>query len=73
MDNPKKVTLPNGITFYAKYKRVNQQYLPGSTKIQRTYRGRPVEPIARTPRLRRQKPLQIRALNSNRVALRRRA
>ena len=72
MDNPKKVTLPNGRTFYAKYKRVNQQYLPGSAEIQRTYRGRPVEPIARTPHLRRQKPLQIRALNSKKVALRRR-
>ena len=73
MDNPKKVTLPNGRTFYAKYKRVSQQYLPGSTKIQRTYRGRPVELIARTPAcLRKQKPLQIRALNSKRVAIRRR-
>ena len=73
MDNPKKVTLPNGRTFYAKYKRVSQQYLPGSAKIQRTYTRRPVEPIARTPaHLHKQKPLQIRALNSKRVTLRRR-
>ena len=64
MDNPKKVTLPNDRTFYATYKRVNQQYLPGSIKIQRTYRGRPIELTARTPALRRQKSLQIRALNS---------
>ena len=42
-DTPKRVTLPNGRTFLAKYKSVNRHYLPGSTTIQRTYRGRPVQ------------------------------
>ena len=40
---PHKVTLPNGRTFYAKYRRVTKEYLPGSTKIARTYKGRPVK------------------------------
>ena len=35
--------LPNGRTFYAKYRRVTKEYLPGSTKIARTYKGRPVK------------------------------
>ena len=42
-DAPHKVTLPNGRTFYAKYRRVTKEYLPGSTKIARTYKGRPVK------------------------------
>ena len=42
-DTPKKVTLPNGRTFYAKYRRVTAQYLPGGTAIARTYKGRPVQ------------------------------
>ena len=42
-DTPKKVTLPNGRTFYAKYRRVTQQYLPGGITIGRTYKGRPVQ------------------------------
>ena len=42
-DTPHKVTLPNGKTFYAKYRRVTKEYLPGSTKIERTYKGRPVK------------------------------
>ena len=42
-DSPHKVTLPNGRTFYAKYRRVTKEYLPGSTKIARTYKGRPVK------------------------------
>ena len=42
-DSPYKVTLPNGRTFYAKYRRVTKDYLPGSTKIARTYKGRPVK------------------------------
>ena len=42
-DAPRKVTLPNGRTFYAKYRRVTKEYLPGSTKIARTYKGRPVK------------------------------
>ena len=43
-DAPHKVTLPNGRTFYAKYRRVTHKYLPGSTTIARTYKGRPVKP-----------------------------
>ena len=42
-DSPKKVTLPSGRTFYAKYRRVTRQYLPGGTAIARTYKGRPVQ------------------------------
>ena len=42
-DSPHKVTLPNGRTFYAKYRRVTKEYLPGSTKIARTYKSRPVK------------------------------
>ena len=42
-DAPHKVTLPNSRTFYAKYRRVTKEYLPGSTKIARTYKGRPVK------------------------------
>ena len=42
-DVPHKVTLPNGRTFYAKFRRVTKEYLPGSTKIARTYRGQSVK------------------------------
>ena len=42
-DSPHNVSLPNGRTFYAKYRRVTKEYLPGSTKIARTYKGRPVK------------------------------
>ena len=42
-DAPHKVTLPNGRTFYAKYRRVTKEYLPGSTKIATTYKGRLVK------------------------------
>ena len=42
-DAPHKVTLPNGRTFYAKFRRVTKEYLPGSTKIARTYKGLPVK------------------------------
>ena len=38
-----KATLPNGRTFYANFRRVTKEYLPGSTKIARTYRDRPVK------------------------------
>ena len=38
-----KVTLPNGRTFYAEYKRVTKEYLPGSAKIARTYKVRPIK------------------------------
>ena len=41
-ETPLRLTLPNGRTFPAKYKRVNRHYLPGSAKIQRTYRSQPV-------------------------------
>ena len=41
--SPHKVTLPNGRTFYAEYRHVTKEYLPGSTKIARTYKGRPVK------------------------------
>ena len=40
---PRKVTLQNGRPFYAKFRRVRKEYLPGSTKIARTYKGRPVK------------------------------
>ena len=42
-DAPHKVTLPNGRTFYAKFRRVTKEYLPGSTKIARAYKGLPVK------------------------------
>ena len=51
-DAPKKVTLPNGKTFYAKYRRVTRHYLPGGITIGRTYKGRPVQgrrPAVRAP------------------------
>ena len=51
-DAPHKVTLPNGRTFYAKYRRVTKEYLPGSTKKARTYKGRPVKVNRKINRLR---------------------
>ena len=42
-NTPKKVTLPNGRTFFAKYKRVTRQYLPSGRTIGRTYRGQPAK------------------------------
>ena len=42
-DTPLRVTLTNGKTFLAKYRRVNRNYLPGGTTIARTYKGRPVQ------------------------------
>ena len=41
-DLPKKVTF-NGRSFNAHFRHVNRNYLPGSTKIGRTYKGRPVK------------------------------
>ena len=41
-DSPKKVTF-NGRSFNAHFRRVNKNYLPGSTKIARTYKGRPIK------------------------------
>ena len=49
-DTPKRVTLPNGRTFLAKYKRVNRQCLAGGRTNQRTYRGRPVQGRRRAAR-----------------------
>ena len=37
---PKKVTLPNGRTFYAKYKRVKGDSLPDNVTIKYTYKRR---------------------------------
>ena len=42
-DTPLRVTLPNGRTFLAKYRRVNRNDLPKGTTIARTYRGQPVQ------------------------------
>ena len=38
--NPKRVQLPNGRVFYAKYKRVGRDALPGNVRIRRTYKKR---------------------------------
>ena len=38
--NPKKVTLPNGRTSYAKYKRMTRAELPANVHLQRGYRQR---------------------------------
>ena len=39
-ENPKRVQLPNGRVFYAKYKRVGRAALPGNVRIQRKYKKR---------------------------------
>ena len=41
-DTPKKVTF-NGRSFNAHFRRVNKNYLAGSTKIAKTYKGKPVK------------------------------
>ena len=56
LDRPKKVNLPNGRTFYAKYKRVRISSLPSKVKIKRTYRQRGA-------RVRRQQVRRIRIEN----------
>ena len=38
--NPKRVTLPNGRTFYTKYKRTTRAQLPANVHLQRPYRQR---------------------------------
>ena len=38
--NPKKVTLPNGRTFYARYKRVTRDALPANVHLVRPYKQR---------------------------------
>ena len=51
-DTSKRVTLPNGRTFLAKYRRVTRQYLPGGITIARSYKGRPAQgrrPAVRAP------------------------
>ena len=35
---PKRVTLPNGRTFFARYERIKRQDLPGNIQMHRTYR-----------------------------------
>ena len=40
LDTPKKVTLPNGWTFYAKYQRVPRSQLPPNAIMKRRYRIR---------------------------------
>ena len=37
LDTPKKVTLPNGWTFYAKYQRVPRSQLPPNAIMKRRY------------------------------------
>ena len=52
-DIPKRVVLPNGRPFMAKYRRVNRHYLPGGITIARTYRVQPARgqrpPAVRAP------------------------
>ena len=38
--NLKRVSLPNGRTFYAKYKRTTREELPANVHLQRGYRQR---------------------------------
>ena len=38
-DTPKRVTLPNGRTFFARYKRVSRGHLPANIRMNRTYRN----------------------------------
>ena len=35
---PKKVTLPNSRTFYARYKRTNRADLPANVRLERPYK-----------------------------------
>ena len=39
-DMPKLVRLPNGRTFYARYKRTKRTKLPGNVRLERVYRQR---------------------------------
>ena len=36
--NPNRVTLPNGRTFYARYKQATQADLPANVRLERPYR-----------------------------------
>ena len=40
LDVPKRVTLPNGRTFFARYKRIKREELPPEIIVRRTYRQR---------------------------------
>ena len=40
LDVPKRVTLPNGRTFYARYERIKRQDLPANIRMRRTYKKR---------------------------------
>ena len=52
LDTPKKVTLPNGRTFYAKYQRVPRSQLLPNVIMQRRYRRRAA------PKGRRRRPIR---------------
>ena len=52
LDTPKKVTLPNGRTFYAKYQRVPRSQLPPNVIMKKWYKTRA------TPKGRRRKPIR---------------
>ena len=57
-DTPKLVRLPNGRTFYARYKRTKHTNLPANVRLERVYRQR-AAPRGR----RRQQPRQAAAAN----------
>ena len=40
LDVPKRVTLPNGRNFYARYERIKRRDLPADIQMRRTYRQR---------------------------------
>ena len=40
LDVPKRVTLPNGRTFFARYERIKPQDLPAHIRMKRTYKQR---------------------------------
>ena len=40
LDVPKRATLPNGRTFFARYERIKQQDLPANIQMRRTYKQR---------------------------------
>ena len=52
LDTPKKVTLPNGRTFCAKYQRVPRSQLPPNVIMKRWYKARA------TPKGRRRRPIR---------------
>ena len=58
LDTPKRVTLPNGRTFLARYKRVKRSELPPNITMSRTYTQRAV-PRGRRRRLRVQQGQRI--------------